>query len=268
MGIGKELALNAVVFLATATLIPIEAFAQEYPPSAGTLIGSRDGDLLNYECTPIDSTRITCDFVQVLLTNKSNDDKLAESLANIPQFLDELKTDKNFCAVFEARKMILNGETVSDVDLAAEAQKIVDEERRTDPDAPPQSLERKAQFFSSVDKLCNERSADAAKELLELAHETGAETCEPMFNKYTQIFVKVDASLWVVESSPTGGCGIINTSRLYGDPKYSFLWNYQASKIITNKNGTDVVPCAGLDERPQIYSWNQSSVYKNCRFFE
>lgn len=268
MGTLGKFVLATAVVLAAIPLHSIEALAQEYPPSTGTLVGSRDGDLLNFECTPIDPTRITCDFVQVLLTNKSNDEKLEESLASIPQFLEELKTEENFCAVFEARKMILNGNEVSDTELAAEAQKMIDEERRTDPESSHENLARKDQFFSAVDKLCAERSADAAKELLVLAHESGAETCEPMFNKYTQVFVKVDASLWVVESSPTGVCGIVNTSRLYGDPKYSFLWNYQASKVITNKNGTDIVPCSGLDERPQIYAWNQAAVYKNCKFLE
>jgi hypothetical protein len=267
LGIFK-LVLATSAVLAGISLHPVKALAQEYPPSTGTLVGSRDGDLLNFECKPIDPMRITCDFVQVILTTKSNNEKLKESLEGIPDFLQKLKTKENFCPVFEARKMILNGEKVSDPELAAEAQRMIDEERRTKAGLVPENLARAEKFFSAIEKLCAERSAEAAKEMILLAHESGLETCEPVFNKYTEVFVKVDASLWVVESSPTGVCGIVNTSRLFSDPKYSFLWNYQASKVITNKNGTDIVPCSGLDERPQIYNWNQAAVYKNCKFLE
>jgi hypothetical protein len=243
------------------------ALAEEFPPTSGTLIGSRDGDLLDFDCTPTGADRITCDFVQVLLTNKSNDAKLQESLDTIPQLLEELESEK-LCAVIDARKALLSGETVADSEISQEAQKMIDGEALLASEASPQLIEKMEQFYSAINKLCLEKDAAAAREFLVLSHESSAEICEPTFNHYTQTFVRVAENLWVVESSPSGSCGIINTSRLYGDPKYPFLWNYQASKIITNKSGTDIVPCSGLDERPQIYAWDQSPVYKNCQFLE
>jgi hypothetical protein len=266
IGLRQLKLLTATILMVTAHY-PSAALAEGLPPSIGTLVGSRDGDLLDFACTPIDSAKITCDFVQVLLSNKSNDAKLKESLDTLPQLLEELMSE-DFCAVFDARKALLNGATLDDSAISKEAQKMIEGEAQLSRESSPQLVERTGQFYGAIDKLCSNKDVEAARELLVLSHESGAEVCEPTFNRYTQVFVKVDENLWVVESSPSGSCGIVNTSRLYGDLKYPFLWNYEASKVITNKDGNDVVPCSSLDERPQIYAWDQPPVYKNCRFIE
>jgi hypothetical protein len=215
----------------------------------------------------IDANRVSCDFVQVLLINKSDDIKFEESLQNIPSLLSELIND-GACDVFDARRKILKGEKVADAEIAAEAQRMIDDETQANSDLSPQLSGRISSFYVAIEKICNEQTEESAREFLVLSHEAGAETCEPFFNKYNQIFVRVDANLWVVESTPSGTCGIVNTSRLYGDPKYPSLWSYEASKIVTNKDGVGIVPCSEMDERPQTYSWNQPQVYKNCRFLD
>jgi hypothetical protein len=265
--VGRANHFLATAMVASIAVFPSTVLAEEFPPTSGTLIGSRDGDLLDFDCTPLGTDKISCDFVQVLLTNKSNDAKLSESLGTIPQLLEELQSE-SLCEVFEARKALLRGETVEDSKASEEAQKMIEGEQELSSKASPQMLEKMNKFYGAIDKLCLEKDENAARELLVLSHESSAEICEPFFNRYTQTFVRVDQNLWVVESSPLGSCGIVNTSRLYGDPKYPFLWNYEASKIITNKSGTDVVPCSGLDERPQTYAWDQPPVFKNCRFLE
>jgi hypothetical protein len=57
-------------------------------PASGTLIGSVDGDVIQYDCTPVDeSGRIHCDFIQVLLSNREGPEDLVRSLAAIPEFI-------------------------------------------------------------------------------------------------------------------------------------------------------------------------------------
>jgi hypothetical protein len=58
-------------------------------PSYGTLIGTKDADILNYECVDQNDGKLSCSLVEVLLSNVSDEAKLAESLLQTPEILSD-----------------------------------------------------------------------------------------------------------------------------------------------------------------------------------
>ena len=256
-----------VLATAFACSLPTIMAAQDYPPNRGTLVGKNDGDLLDFECTKISSEKIECSFVQVLLRNKSTQEKFEQSLSSIPDILEELKTEVELCKFSIAYDKVRNGEVLQDSILAEKIQGAI-EERAKSPAKDPRSLEKIDLVDEALLALCKSPTNENARAFLAASHNIGSDVCEPLFNRYSQQFVRVSTSLWVVESSPSGECGTINTSRFSSYPKYPTLWNYEASKIITNKAGGEVIPCNGLDESPQPYLWNESPVLKNCTYID
>jgi hypothetical protein len=259
--------VRVIMVAASACNLPMIATAQDYPPYRGTLVGANDGDLLDFECSEINSDRIECSFVQVLLRTKSTQEEFEDSLASISDILKEMKTEVELCEFFVAYDKVVNGEIIQDPVMAEKIQRAIEERAKSNL-KDQRSLEKVDLIDGALLALCKNPSTETARDFLAVSHDIEADVCEPLFNRYSQQFVRVSPGLWVVESSPSGECGIVNTSRFLADPKYPTLWNYEASKVITNKAGGEVIPCRGLDETPQPYFWNQGPVLKNCTFID
>ena len=118
--------------------------------------------------------------------------------------------------------------------------------------------------------FCVDRTAEKLKAVLWSFHEKAAKTCRPWINQFEQTFVQVSAALWVVESSPTGPCGLIQTSRFtLPDDKYGTLWEYTSQKVITNKTGENMgLACSELEEVPVLYTWKLGSKRIGCEFID
>jgi hypothetical protein len=231
------------------------------------MVGANDGDLLDFECSEISTGRIECNFVQVLLRTKSTQEEFEASLASIPDILKEMESDTDFCDFILAYDRVAKGETLDDQEMAEKVRNALEEQLKSGL-KDERSLEKVDLIEEALIEICENPSTETARNFLEASHNIESDVCEAMFNRYTQQFVQVSEGLWVVESTPSGECGIINTSRFTADPKYPMLWNYEASKIITNKSGGEIIPCSGLDERPQPYFWNQGPVLKNCTYLD
>ena len=255
----------ALLFAAISAAGSVQA--EEYPPTRGTLVGKMDGDLLDYECSSVSADRISCSFVQVLLSSKSSEADLENSLAEAQALLDELGKDKEFCDFLDAYYKMLNGEQVEDAELRSKVAPALEEREKKGAENPELQKDSEVVMLSVLD-VCRKPTIENVRAFIVATHKIDSQTCQPLFNRYTQEFVRVDKGLWVVESSPSGECGIVNTSRFLEDPKYETLWNYEASKIITNKSGGNLIQCKDLNELPQPYNWNEGPVLKNCKYVD
>ena len=237
-------------------------------PLAGTLVGTKDADILNYECLSQSDGKLSCSFVQVLLSNNSDEAKLQESLLKIPELLSEPSDVLDSCKMFsdlESRiEAVQSGKLVdgiSDGEFAAAKDMIKSGSAKLFLDQLP-----KLQAF------CSSQTPETAEGMLRAFHEMSRTTCTPFVNRYDQTFVKVNENLWVVESSPTGDCGIVNISSFYlpFPERAATLWNYRSQKTITNKSGTayGVMECSLLDETETEYRWDSPAVQADCMYLD
>lgn len=237
-------------------------------PFSGTLIGSKDGDILNYECQTQQDGKLACSFVQVLLSNQSDEEKLQESLLQVPALLEDPSEILKSCEMFsqmDARMQAIEEgrqiEGLSDKEYAVAREWL-----------ESGNAELFREQLPALNAFCQQPTKETAEGLFRAFHEMSRTTCTPFVNRYEQTFVKVNENLWVVESSPTGECGIVNISSFYlPDPeRASTLWNYRAQKTIMNKAGkaNGLIECSGLDETPQDYRWDSQPVRADCVFLD
>lgn len=248
------------VIITLAAFLPSVVLSQ---PTTGSLIGQVDGDPMSYECgSPDASGRINCEFIQVLLSPAARDEDLAASIAQIPELLSPTSKELDeVCgevrsSLKDAIKRFEAGEPAAD---------------GTPPPDDPRDLEQFISLATLVENLCTERTAANVEAFFRFTHERSSKTCRPFINKYDQTFVKVSETMWVVESSPSGPCGLIQASRFtLPDNGLGMLWEYTAQKIITNPAGSTVtgIACSDLDQSTILYTWNSGPQRIDCEFID
>lgn len=239
-------------------------------PLYGTLIGSEDGDILSYQCSPTSSNRISCEFTQILLSNKADESDLESSINLLMELLPDTNGDLNtYCSSFllPLHEMFLEGVSRATVKNIP----IIEEE---DVDSFIKSVSEREEYFRGFSSLgfdlCTLRTEETAVAFAEFSHRENARTCTPFVNQYSQTFVKITERLYVVEASPSGVCGVINTSRFSNstDDLNPVTWDYTASKIVSNRSDDESPICSALSEEPVQYIWNASSKRINCTFID
>lgn len=238
-------------------------------PLSGTLIGDVSKDILHYECRYLGDAeeRISCDFVQVLLSKKSKPTGLDERLKRMKSELDNESKDTvlhELCSMSAYFDAVINGNldaSVEDMDRT-ELAKSIDNYLSS----PPKAQEDFNRFALNLRDACVDFKDENLLKLFTDIHEQETRSCEVFVNKYTQTYVKVSDKLWAVESTPSGVCGVVNTSRFIGDDKFGSLWEHETSKIIMNKEGEDLLKCSDLDEAKTLYSWKGGLNFLGCDY--
>lgn len=264
--------MDRILIAAAALLLSATGASSQppsYPPSVGLLKGTTGDGFIDYECSSLPDGRLRCDFVQVLLRVTAKPEDLAETLAEVPTMLSDPETLRELEALcpfaIGLRSYFDTGSTellsaVPEFDAAkiAELAEITGFERAT-----------MVSFANHTSNFCADRTEQNLAAMFTAMHNAGTTTCEPFVNKYQQDFVRVSEELWVVDTSPQGDCGIVNTSRFVAAPEGIF-WNYTASKVITNKAGkiNGLLSCGELDERQYEYTWNAPKKQVNCVFLD
>lgn len=246
-------AVLALLFLPTLA----SAQATVYPPSLGNLVG-KGGGAMNFECAPISEDRMRCDFVQILFSHDEapapTDDMLSEAMK------DKNVVDEVICKMsYPLTHFFATGERTAmsgtDIDL------FYSEVAADEP------MFRRLAIEST--EFCSNRTVENLRNVLDILSERERQSCRLMFNKYAQTFKKVSEQMWVVESDPSGTCGLINTSHFFlADPALP-VWEYSASKIVKNKVGTTEMglACSDLDESTILYTWRES-IRTDCTFIK
>lgn len=239
------------------------ALAADFP-LRGTLIGVEDQDILNFECSVPRNGSIDCEFVQVLLSDGTNGRSLEEELSRAPDFLTEFKDQPSFCNSVLAYERVLDPDSdhsKKDTELASQFFTHQKEFKEHHP------LVRQ-QMVGTLADVCKAPTIENAREMIAITYEYSAKTCRPMVNKYSQKFRKVSENLWVVESNPSGECGVVNTSKLFRENAEDLFWSYEATKVVTNKSESASEICRVLDENPQRYVFGTGPYVPNCVYFE
>lgn len=253
--------------LATALLGPVPSFANELP-GFSILRGSSGGGIIEHVCTLRTDGKLDCSFVQVLLTNQRDDDMLAESLRQIPDLLADPSTIAGYaamCPLVDAYQAMRASGDIGDEARGAglDAEQLVAALL-----ADPAGVDA---LMDVLMPFCQEQNEQTLGVFMRYLADRTAMTCEVFIHRYDQTFVRVSPDLWVVESSPTGDCGIVNTSRFARDrhDDWSF-WNYISSKVVTNKAGLQfgVVECSKLDEATYEYRWDAPTKRIDCVYLE
>jgi hypothetical protein len=257
--------------------LPCVALSQ---PTVGTLIGP-GGDIINYECLPSGvsvsgspGSRVTCDFVQVLLTQvlepSDFEARMMENLAAVSSdqaWADELCSQ--FLEPIAAIVRRANGNALEEtpdlvlpIEIADRAEFIqsfnLDREMHTN-------------FFLAGEAFCQQRTDASAREFFAVGMTRETKTCRPMVVRYQQTFVMVSETLWAVESLPEPPCAIVNTSRFIASDDTGFFWDYVAEKRILNPEAevsTGGLMCGDLDEEAYLYSWQTPPVRVDCEFMD
>jgi hypothetical protein len=239
-------------------------------PLSGTLIGDVSKDILNYECVGLNGARerISCDFVQVLLMKKSKPADLGEE---VEQFLSEFdaESETTFKTQFCSLSLSLDAVVKGNLDARLETMDRTDLVNAIDAyqSSPPKAQEDLNRLASNLRDACIDPTDEMLVKMFSAMHEQATRSCEVFVNKYTQTYVKVSDTLWAVESTPSGVCGVVNTSRFIGDAKYGGLWEHETSKIVMNKEGAGLLKCADLDEAKTLYSWKgRRSNFLGCDY--
>lgn len=235
--------------------------AQE--PSFGTLIGRTDGDILEYSCSVISFNRISCDFTQVLLSQ--NETEL--------DWLQTLELLENEATTDEARTVFCEGEMGAAIEYLSDGMPDDLTKYGADISEFVSLAKQEPVYFQKMGELgsnyCATNNLEDLKLLLRHSHDRSAVTCSPFVNSYSQEYVKTDDTQWVVDSSPSGSCGVINTSYFYQNRSDGYLWSHVAQKVITNKTpNSGLIACADLDETPIHYEWNGPAVFLGCTYIE
>jgi hypothetical protein len=235
-------------------------------PFTNTIIGNPSGDILNYVCRRLDGNaeRISCDFVQIEFTKLSKPADLAESLAGFEKEFDvenkkefDVENKIEMQAMFCPASQRMNAVIAGNIDVTFETIKHTDWIRAVEDykSSPPKAQEDMKRTASNMHDLCTNPNPETALKYSRDIHEQGMRTCRQTVNKYTQTYVKVSDTLWAAESTPSGACGIVNTSKFIASKEYPMLWKHETSKVIMSKEDVGVIKCADLDESKTLYSW-------------
>lgn len=257
--------------------LPCVALSQ---PTVGTLIGP-EGHIINYECLPSGASvsgsagsRVTCDFVQVLLTHTLEpSDFEARMMDNLAAFSSDQAGADELCSQFlEPVAAIVrraNGHALEDTPDLVLPTEIGDSAEFIQ----SFNLDREflTSFFLAGETFCQQRTDTSAREFFAVGMTRETKTCRPMVVRYQQTFVMVSETLWAVESLPEPPCAIVNTSRFISSDDTSFLWEYVAEKRVLNPEA-EVSPgglmCGDLDEEAYLYSWQTPPVRVDCEFMD
>lgn len=240
-------------------------------PISGTIIGNLSTDILNYECLPMDGNpnRLTCNFVQVLLSKKAKPEGLAALMAQLKAEF-ESDSDSDFqptmCSYSVHLRSIIDGNAVAVTDITTEEdlRKAIEDYQN----APTQARADMERFAVDAETFCAEPTFSNLETIFTNTHEQDTRSCQAFVNKYSQTYVRVSEWLWAVESTPSGVCGVVNTSKFIGSEKYGSLWEHESSKIIMNKEGQDLISCSDLDESKTLYSWKNGTNFLGCDYLQ
>jgi len=225
-------------------------------PTNGILYNSKEVKSLIYSCEMQSDSTLICEFKQVGVRKKLDDNELSKKKADKKQaaeYVEECLRDR------KQQKDFLKGISMLD--------SIVKNSKN-------ESEANKAAITAKAFRTCSQE--DMAK-LIELNLEEDNRTCVVSGGyDFTQSFRLVSdnsgSSVWTVIGAPSGDCGIVQASRFEPDRSVSskwISWNYLSKKTITNKKGKTLfglseISCKDLDENEYAYSWKSETYPIRC----
>jgi hypothetical protein len=240
-----------------------------YPPSRGLLHGVKENRGMTYNCERAGEDTIECNFVVTTIRRGVPDDEIQEKIAVLADtLLDEAET-KGAC-----------GSTLAELQSFTDPSAVLPDGRSV-AGWKAENPELFAEIESTVSHLtefCDDPSESSARDFAAFSVESDAATCRISSQTYSSVFKQLESNegIWIVESGPSGACGVLRTDRFVWEPALTGgfgFYNYISSKRVLNKDGsvkavTGEIPCSSFDEEEYPYSWESRQVFLRCKSFE
>lgn len=228
-------------------------------PNSGMVYNTSESSALTFQCQNKTSTFIECQFTQTSVRKKLKNKELAAAVTKAKsQFKD---------AVQEC-----NGEVNETLDIL-EGRK---EPPIKDSISKMSDLQKKDMLaiFRAFSEFCKVKTEKTYENAVYTSSEVDTRRCSVSSNSFTQSFRLINDEMnktysWVVDSTPTGSCGVVQLSRF--EPVKSgniTFWNYISRKAITNPKGTVFVnlSCGDLDQKEYLYDWRSQEQAMQCDY--
>ena len=228
-------------------------------PTSGMVYNTSESSALVFQCTKESSTFIDCQFTQTSVRKKLENKKLSSTVAT------EMSQFKN--AVKEC-----NGEINETLDIL-EGRK---EPPIKDSISKMSDLQKKDMLSISraFSDFCKVKTENAYEKAVYAINELETRTCSVSSNSFKQSFRLINDEInntysWVVDSTPTGSCGIVQLSRFEPVKLGNIIfWNYISRKAITNPKGKGFLnlSCGDLDQKEYLYDSSSHEQAMQCDY--
>ena len=268
-----QLLLAASVGLITTNA----ALAQDFPRT-GSVYNERESNYLTYECEMLNSLEMKCSFIQTMVIKPSKETVYAEKEKKLDNCVNDLSKPNAFDGSQEICEMVpllkvLDGTLSREeaLKLTVNGQKMT-AQKLDEIIAKPIELRK---FFvaeaSVITEMCGSTNPKEVCERMFAAEtELQRRTCKVSSSKFEQRFSRLSSenTVWTVQDSPSGECGVINVSRFEKDSDY--LWRYISQKVVTNPSATAIgsMKCSELDQGVFTFGWKHNGYAKNCDFLK
>lgn len=238
-------------------------------PSNGIVQNTKGTDAITYECRVKQDQFLECDFVQIRVRKKLNEDETKKQIEEAPKLFTKEKND--FCGKDE-KKLVMSFRDV----LEGRREPTTKEARDFMSKATAMEKEDLRQQFDALSEYCRTKTEENYMKVVRLGVEKESRTCVASANPYKQTFRKVadpvsSAHVWVAKSEPTGPCGIIRLDRfepVQRENSKITWWNYISRKVVSNKKAElgPLMSCTDLDEDEYIYDWRPKERGLGCDY--
>jgi len=249
---------------ATSLWLPSAAISADFKyPLNGILFGKADRDFLQYNCTPVTSIEIKCNFAQLRVKNKRSEKDRAKYLKQRKPSKTELAqlAAQPICAdIGNMLNALKHGKppTASDFkEFYAALRSMQDGE-----------LQDNIRLLDALAAVCQEPTPQNARKMFAEHFRRDRLTCNVSVWTFDHTFKWQDDGVWVSNQGPRGLCGIIVVSRFTKAKKTTGLfWDYTTQKIVTNKQlNSGLLPCTAFDEKRYHYTWRLKTLFKQCKY--
>jgi hypothetical protein len=269
-----RLLLAAILGLVAANAASAENF-----PRSGSVYNESESNYLTYECRELNSLEMKCSFIQTSVIKPSRADvyndftkELSLCEAEFSQG-DALKESQKMCADLSVMLSLADGSLSREeaLNLEISGKKLSSENIDKYFNYPEEQRKMVAAELLAVKNLCATNSpAEACQGFLKAGKDLEARTCKVHSSKFEQRFSRLSSekTVWTVQDSPSGECGVINVSRFEKDTDY--LWRYISQKVVTNPSATAIgnMKCSELDQGIFTFGWKHNGYAKNCDFIK
>lgn len=245
------------------------SFADE-SPGTGHVVNARENSALTFQCSLPRNDVIDCAFTQSRIRKVGKPENLKSRLEGARESFREHGLES-----VEGRKSCAEIATLIEVYEGKRSEPKVEAIAKMSDKEKKDSIE----LLRSIDRACKSPTLENYLAFIRLGHEREMRTCVVSAYAFKQTFRRLASpkqgpSTWVVQSSPTGPCGVVELSRfepynkmLLGKPFP--LWRYVAKKAVTNPKGEGaLLQCSELDESEYVYEMQSHDRYVGCDYIK
>ena len=229
-------------------------------PTTGMVYGEKEHRSITYSCEK-SLDLLSCEFSVVALSKSTSPKELEQFRGELQQGISggEFKDD---CGMYVQMQDVLSGR--AEVPKGADLDAI--EAMKTDGGSMLRTI-------AAVASWCETPSKANELTVIDAMLDGERKKCVLRGQRFDQKFSRVPSSnpsVWAVTDTPSGPCGVQNTSSFIAREQSGLtFWDYTSRKVVHNPDGSTMgVPCSGLDQNIYPHSWRSKLTNLVCESFE